>query len=269
MNKAEAKNADYTEYSDAELIEIFRKAGDDRAFEALVHRHYRSIQRRFSFKTGNDADADDLTQQLWIRVVENIDNYDDSGRFPHYVSTIATNMLTDYWRKKGFRGQYDAQWPEDDDAVDRINVAQKTAADNEQQSRREEAIRQLVTKFIPELPVEQRTIYLLRHESEHWEDKAPMSWQHLAQLCGMDLDMAWSRFDSARRGLLDTGRDSLKDTEDACVFFVWTQAQRPGKHYTFEDKDFSQMLDIPVSTLKSRYRAAVKQLAEKLKSLDS
>jgi len=269
MNTAHAHSTDYEEHSDSELIEIFRKAGDDRAFETLVRRHYRSIQRRFSFKTGNDADADDLTQQLWIRVVENIDRYDDSGRFPHYVSTIATNMLTDYWRKKGFRGQYDAEWPEDDDAVDRRNAAQSSAADNDEQSEREEAIRQLVTRFIPELPVEQRTVYLLRHESEHWETKEPMSWQHLAQLCGMDLDTAWSRFDSARRSLLDSERDSLKDSEEACVFFVWTQAQRPGKHYTFEDKDFSQMLDVPVSTLKSRYRAAVKQLAEKLKNLNS
>lgn len=257
------------EQSDAELMELFRKGGDQKAFETLVRRHYRNVHRRFARRTGNEADADDLCQRLWIRVVENVDNYDDSGRFPNYIATIARNLLTDYWRKKGVRDAVDADWPEDNEQLDRDLRYKSTDGEADSELTRQQAIKRLITEFIPKLPVEQRTIYLLRHESEHWETKQRMGWKHLADLNGIDIDAAWQRFDAARRSLLLGGdsRAQLQDSEEACVFFVWTQAQRPGKEYSFTENDFAQMLSVPVNTLKTRYRTAVRQLAQNLQDI--
>jgi len=262
----QTNETDGIQQSDAELMERFRKAGDQKAFEALVRRHFKSIHSRFARRTGNDADADDLTQKLWIRVIENIDSYDDSGRFPNYIATIARNLLTDHWRKKGVRDAVDVDWPEDDEKLSRDPNYQTRDDGTENKLTRQHAIKRLVKEFIPNLPVEQRTIYLLRHESEHWESKRRMGWEHLAELNGIDTDLAWSRFDQARRNLLakEEGRSELQDSEEACIFFVWTQAQRPGKQYSFTESDFAEMLSVPVNTLKTRYRTAVKQLAQNL-----
>lgn len=260
---------DSSEQSDAELMQRFRKAGDQRAFEVLVRRHYKNVHGRFARRTGNDADADDLTQRLWIRVVENLDNYDDSGRFPNYIATIARNLLTDYWRKKGVRDAVDEDWPDENEQLERDSRYQAAGGGADSEVSRQRAIRRLVTELIPNLPVEQRTIYLLRHESEHWEEKRRMDWSHLAGLNGIGVDVAWQRFDMARRRLLlgDDERSTLLDSEEACVFFVWTQAQRPGKEYKFTESDFAEMLSVPVNTLKTRYRTAVRQLAKNLQDI--
>ncbi len=255
------------QFSDSELIELFKKDCNERAFSQLVRRHNSRIHGRFRSKISNASDADDLCQQLWIRVVENIDTYNDAGRFPHYVSTIASNLLRDYWRERGVRDGVDTEWPEDDAALDRNMDYQSHNASAEETIGGEQAVQQLVTKLIPNLPVEQRTIYLLRHESEHWETKEPMQWEHLARLNGIDVDTAWQRFDNARRQLLSEQNMQLKDSEEGCVFFVWTQAQRPHKQANFTENDFSEMLNVPVNTLKTRYRSAIKKLAEDLTTL--
>jgi len=179
--KAQSLETNDTEESDAELMERFRKAGDQKAFETLVRRHFKSIHSRFARRTGNEADADDLTQKLWIRVIENVDNYDDSGRFPNYIATIARNLLTDHWRKKGVRDAVDVDWPEDNEKLSRDPNYQAQGDGTENTLTRQQAIKRLVKEFIPALPVEQRTIYLLRHESEHWESKRRMGWDHLAE----------------------------------------------------------------------------------------
>lgn len=252
---------------DSELICRYRDHADNNAFEALVRRHYASVLARFIKRTGSRDDAEDLSQLLWIRVVENIDSYDDSGRFPQYLSTIATNLLKDHWRKRGVRGAVDVDWPDDEDRgadQDIRFAASKDSVDDTLVT--QEAIDHMVSVLIPGLPCEQRTIYLLRHESEHWEEKQRLEWTHLAQLNGVDVDTAWKRFESARHKLLTNSPDAVRDSEEGCVFMVWTQAQRPSKHYKYTDQDLSALLGVDVNTLKTRYRTAKRQLADGLRT---
>ncbi|HFD86318.1 MAG TPA: sigma-70 family RNA polymerase sigma factor, partial [Gammaproteobacteria bacterium] len=91
--------------SDGELIQQSLPQGDERAFEQLMRRHYDRVYRRLLNHCKHPEDAADLAQQLWIRVVNNLGNYRDDGKFGAFLMRATSNMLTDYWRRKGVKDQ--------------------------------------------------------------------------------------------------------------------------------------------------------------------
>jgi len=126
----------------------------------------------------------------------------------------------------------------------------------------------LTNTLIPELICEQRLAFLLMHESEHWEEKRRLGWQHLAQMNGMDAQEAWSRFEVFRNKLLQKVSSHSSedlDCDSLLVFLIWTQAQRLEKQQSFTWDYFSEVLGVSVNTLKTRYRTALKKLAQGLK----
>ncbi len=257
------------ELSDGELIERYLHGGSEQAFRVLVERHYSATYSRFARQCGNPDDAADLTQQLWIRVLKNLHGYRDDDRFPAFLNRIATNLLTDYWRHKGVTGRVFKKRPGRDD-TDPVELAVAPTSDPESDHELARQIRHLVKKLIPALPWEQRLVFLLRHESEYWEEKRRLEWSHLAELNGIDRETAWSRFEQARNLLVEqlhgeTGSPPPKpDDEALLVFLVWTQAQRLSKQQEFTWDYFARLLNVSANTLKTRYRAAVRKLNEGL-----
>lgn len=257
------------ETTDGELITRYIKDGDQSAFEILLRRHHDRVFWRFLKRCGNRADAEDLTQQLWIRVVDNLDNYSDQDKFGPFLATIGTNLLNDHWRRKGVRSAAFVDWNDDEEDMPRLDPASREGS-AEDQVLRGEAINHLVSNLIPSLPAEQRMIYLLRHESEHWEESSRLEWSHLAELNGMSVDEAWSKFESARHSLMgmanndEAEQPDSPDNDELLMFLVWTQAQRPNKEQKYTESYFADLIGVPVNTLKTRYRAASKSLADGL-----
>lgn len=79
------------------------KSGDTEAWEKLVNKYYNQI---FSFCVrrcfGDRALAADLTQDIFLRVIENIEEYKFSGKFFNYLFTITVNVCNNYYNKKKF-----------------------------------------------------------------------------------------------------------------------------------------------------------------------
>ncbi|MCD5000865.1 RNA polymerase sigma factor [Enterococcus saccharolyticus] len=77
------------------------KAGDTDAWEELVNKYYESIfhycRRRFF---GNESLAEDLTQEIFLKVIRSIDSYRFTGKFFNYLFTIAVNTCNDFSQKK-------------------------------------------------------------------------------------------------------------------------------------------------------------------------
>lgn len=249
--------------SDGELIQKYLQDRSDAAFEALLNRHYDRVHRRFLTHCRNPADAADLTQQLWLKVLNNLDGYRDDGKFPSFLMRIATNLLTDYWRRKGVHDNViaDLLKNDDDETGDAVSRAPDPRADVQTAFEHDEAIQHLVSRLIPSLGCEQRTAFLLRHESEYWEGMNRLNWSHLAELNGTDVEDAWARFERMRNILLRSvnggGKRQTPECEDLLIFLVWTQAQRLHKQGSFTWDYFAEILNVPVATLKTRYRSAV------------
>ena len=75
--------------SDDELVAL-AVAGDIRAFERLVERHRDTVYRVAARVTGDD-DADDVTQDTFLRAYHRLDRYRGNGAFRAWVLQIAHN----------------------------------------------------------------------------------------------------------------------------------------------------------------------------------
>ena len=86
------------EAPDEELMAAYR-GGDARAFETLYARHRTRLFRFVLRSVKARALAEELYQEVWMRVIEARASYAPKARFTTWLYTIAHNRLVDHWRK--------------------------------------------------------------------------------------------------------------------------------------------------------------------------
>ena len=75
-------------------------AGDSAAWEELVQRHHRRIYNICYRFAGSAADAEDLTQEVFIKIYRTLNSFDtERGAFMTWVTTVTRNLLVDHFRK--------------------------------------------------------------------------------------------------------------------------------------------------------------------------
>lgn len=75
-------------------------AGDAGAWEALVRQHNRRIYNICYRFTASANDAEDLTQEVFIKVYRTLRTFDgQKGSFNTWVTTVTRNLLVDHFRK--------------------------------------------------------------------------------------------------------------------------------------------------------------------------
>jgi RNA polymerase sigma-70 factor (ECF subfamily) len=77
--------------SDEELVQAYR-AGDDAAFNALVERHMKPTYALAYRLTGSHHDADDLTQEAFIRAHRGLGGFRGDSRFSTWLARIVINL---------------------------------------------------------------------------------------------------------------------------------------------------------------------------------
>ncbi len=74
--------------------------GDAVAWEELVQRFHRRVYNICYRFTGSTADAEDLTQEVFIKMYRTLNTYDvDRGAFLTWMATLARNLLVDHFRR--------------------------------------------------------------------------------------------------------------------------------------------------------------------------
>ncbi|MFZ0034633.1 MAG: sigma-70 family RNA polymerase sigma factor [Sedimentisphaerales bacterium] len=77
------------------------RQGDHEAFAQLYESHFAKIFRYVVLKIGNQAEAEDMTQQVFVRAYESIGSYQWQGvPFSAWLFRIAHNQMVDYVRKQ-------------------------------------------------------------------------------------------------------------------------------------------------------------------------
>jgi RNA polymerase sigma-70 factor (ECF subfamily) len=75
-------------------------AGDTAAWEEIVQRYHRRIYNICYRFSGSADDAQDLTQEVFIKMYRTLKSYDlERGAFMTWVTTITRNLLVDHFRK--------------------------------------------------------------------------------------------------------------------------------------------------------------------------
>jgi RNA polymerase sigma-70 factor (ECF subfamily) len=139
---------------DARLLSQFQQ-GDVCAFDALVARHGRTVYsfvRRF---LGSTSAADDVYQEVWLKVIRGADRFRARSRFTTWLFQITRNACMDHLRQQARRR--DGLPLEPDPEREPVDTSPSAAATAE---RRE--LEAALGAAIAELPAEQREVFLLR-----------------------------------------------------------------------------------------------------------
>jgi RNA polymerase sigma-70 factor (ECF subfamily) len=146
--------------SDAEMM-LRVKAGDDSAFDYLVQKYRRPIISFMYRMAHNAAAAEDLAQEVFLRVYRSRGNYEPSAKFSTWLYRIATNLGVNFARDtRHERPENVTNLDEPDEETGQApDLADKTPNVEEEILRRERlaAIRQKVEA----LPERQRMAVLM------------------------------------------------------------------------------------------------------------
>ena len=88
--------------ADEELMLAYR-GGGAAAFEELYRRHKGPLYRFVLRSVRERSLAEELFQEIWMRVIEARERYEPQAKFTTWLYTIAHNRLVDHWRKKGLK----------------------------------------------------------------------------------------------------------------------------------------------------------------------
>jgi RNA polymerase sigma-70 factor (ECF subfamily) len=183
--------------NDSDLIGDVAK-GDERALARLVTRYaatVRAVARRF---IGNDADADEIMQDVFLRVWTHAGDFDQAkGTFATWLYRITANRCFD-----ALRGRRRWSWVGLDAAADQASPA--TAADDALGHRQDLA---MVRQDILALPERQRMALILVAAADR-------SAQEVAEVPGVSRGAAEQLIVRARQTLRDRHRERMNNEQN-------------------------------------------------------
>ena len=71
---------------------------DPGPFERVYDQHVVGVYRFIYARVGNHPDAEDLTAQVFVRAVEQLDTTREPGQIAAWLYRVAQNATADYWR---------------------------------------------------------------------------------------------------------------------------------------------------------------------------
>jgi RNA polymerase sigma-70 factor (ECF subfamily) len=151
------------------------QAGDAAAFECLYARHKGPLFRYFQRQLAAQPElANELFQDVWMKLINSIGRYQPSARFTTYLYRIAHNRLVDHWRAMRI-----------DDPLDEEQLPDTVGSAPEQQLAGQQ-LQQQFEQALAALPMEQRNAFLLKEESH-------FSLQEIADITGTSRETVKSR----------------------------------------------------------------------------
>ena len=171
-----------TMLSDQALLEMYQQ-GNREAVSQLLERHARRVRDYVRMLVKDNDVADDLTQEVLIKVVKVLDEcrYTDKGRFQPWLLRIAHNRVLDY-----FRAQKQVKTVSESsagfDILGSKNFAEPSIEDRLVSEQQAEEVRQLIEL----LPAEQREVVKMRYYEG-------LSFKEIAEHTGVSINTALGR----------------------------------------------------------------------------
>jgi RNA polymerase sigma-70 factor, ECF subfamily len=179
--------------TDLELLERYRR-GDQAAFAELVIRYQRPIYNAAFWVLRRAEDANDVTQEVFLKVAERLNEYDPRFKFFSWIYRIAVNESLNLLRRNRREDELDAD----------IDLPDADSAGPEQQLSDVQLTQRLRSTLMRMTPND-RTVLALRHFSE-------CSYQEIGQILDLDEKTVKSRLFEARQHLRDMLADLQTET---------------------------------------------------------
>jgi len=168
--------------TDQALIARYRK-GDREAFAELVVRYQRPIYNAAFWVLRKAEDANDVAQDVFLRVAERLDEYDGQHKFFSWIYRIAINEALNRLRRNGREEELDGEV----DLPDSEQVSPEHRAGEVELAKR-------IRAALMRMSGHDRTVITLRHFSD-------CSYHEIGQILDIDEKTVKSRLYEARQRL--------------------------------------------------------------------
>ncbi|MCZ7563724.1 MAG: sigma-70 family RNA polymerase sigma factor [Burkholderiales bacterium] len=156
---------------DEELMLRYR-GGDAGAFDELYGRHKGPVFRYLRRQTGDAAVAEELFQDVWMRIINARAEYEVRAKFTTWLYTIARNRLLDHWRSAGRAVLASFDELVDASALDAV-IAFPAAGPPPEHSLERKALAGRLLAALEALPAPQREAFLLQQEGADGRGDCP------------------------------------------------------------------------------------------------
>jgi RNA polymerase sigma-70 factor (ECF subfamily) len=180
---------------DTGLVSAFL-GGETRAFDELVER-YQTRLLNFVYRTIGDRDrAEDLVQEVFIRVHRHLQRFDRSKKFSTWIYTIASNLAKNELRNRSRNPLvfFQTMSGSADEEERPLQFEDTTSRPDDMYRKRH--LRELVEQTVAALPAHHRQVFVLRE----LEGK---SYEEIAEITACNLGTVKSRLNRARSAFAD------------------------------------------------------------------
>ena len=186
--------------SDAQLI-AGHLGGDNAALDTLIRRYLGQVYGFVSRYVGDSSDADDITQEAFVRAWKHLKKFDQGKSFKTWIFSIAKNAALDFLKKKKTLPFSDFENEQGDNAlVDSITDPAPLAPELLDRA----DLASLLDSVMQLLPPQQRMVLFLRY-NDH------LSFREIGEALNEPLDTVKSRHYRgliALKKLLEGGNDA-------------------------------------------------------------
>lgn len=187
------KQNPYLSDSDVKLMLEFQ-SGSKSAFETLMQIYYSRVLNFIYRFIANQESAEDLTQEVFLRVYKSAPRYEPKAQFQTWLYTIAKNICLNELRKnKAFVTSLDEAAVSGNEEVQRQIADPKNTGQDDELIQKEKAI--VIRQAINDLPENQRIAVILRRYDY-------FSYAEIAETLGVS--------DKAVKSLLSRAKVNLK-----------------------------------------------------------
>jgi RNA polymerase sigma-70 factor (ECF subfamily) len=190
---------------DAELVEL-AKGGDTAAFETLIRQYERQIFRTAQHITQNREDAEDITQDVFFKAFQKLEQFQGNSKFSTWLVRIAVNesLMRLRKRKTSKTVSMDQDVETDEGSIPRDFAEWRP---NPEQNYSQSEMAEILRKTIAGLPPGFRTVFTLR-------DIENLSTEETAEALGLSVPAVKSRLLRARLQLRERLSRYFRQTKE-------------------------------------------------------
>jgi RNA polymerase sigma-70 factor (ECF subfamily) len=188
-----------------EQLMVAYSQGDSGAFEELLRRHQRPVLNFIFRYVGNRATAEDLVQDVFMRIIRRASSYKREAKFTTWLYTIARNICIDHSRRMTHRRAASLDHPVRSGGEDRRTLGESIPSTDAATDRRAMG-RQLgeqIKVAVDNLAEDQREVFLMR-------EYLGLPFKEIAEIVKIPENTAKSRM----RYALEKLRTDLSEYED-------------------------------------------------------
>lgn len=181
---------DTSSWAEATLIER-AQAQDEAAFDQIVRLYADRIYNYVRRMVGNPQDAEDITQEVFIRAYQGLSQFDGRASFSTWLFRIATNLCIDHKRRQSRRVQtvpyHHDEGDEEEGDWEFPDTNQPSALDHLLNQELQAVVEGAIERLNPKL----KTVLLLY-------DVEGLSYEQIAETLGIPMGTVKSRLFAAR-----------------------------------------------------------------------